>query len=46
MAGLLDFLQSASNAAAGNLSAPVDGINWLLKKVGVPVSNAPSQCRG
>lgn len=41
MAGLLDFFQSASNAAAGNLSAPVDGINWLLKKAGVPVSNAP-----
>ena len=41
MAGLLDFLQSASNTAASNLSAPVDGINWLLKKVGVPVSNAP-----
>lgn len=41
MAGLLDFLQSASNSASGNLSAPVDGINWLLKKAGVPVSNAP-----
>ena len=41
MAGLLDFFQSASNTAAGNLSAPVDGINWLLKKVGVPVSSAP-----
>lgn len=41
MAGLLDFLQAASNAAASNVSGPVDGINWLLKKVGVPVSDAP-----
>ena len=41
MAGLLDFLQSASNTVAGNLSAPVDGINWLLKKAGVPVSSTP-----
>lgn len=37
MAGLLDFLQSASNTAAGNVSAPVDGIAWLLRKAGVPV---------
>lgn len=37
MAGLLDFLQSASNTAASNVSAPVDGIAWLLRKAGVPV---------
>lgn len=37
MAGLLDFLQSASNAAASNISGPVDGLAWLLGKAGVPV---------
>ena len=37
MAGLLDFLQGASNAAASNISAPVDGLAWLLKKAGVDV---------
>jgi len=37
MAGLIDFLQSASNTAASNVSAPVDGIAWLLRKAGVPV---------
>lgn len=41
MAGLLDFLQSASNSAAGNVSAPVDGIAWLLRKAGIPVPDAP-----
>ena len=39
--GLLDFLQGASNAAASNLSAPVDGIAWLLRKAGIPVPDAP-----
>ena len=34
---LLDFMQGASNAAASTVSAPVDGIAWLLKKAGVPV---------
>ena len=38
MAGLLDFLQSASNAAASNVSGPVDGIAWLLRKAGIPVN--------
>lgn len=33
--GLLDFLQSASNTVAGNVSAPVDGLAWLLRKAGV-----------
>ena len=37
MAGLLDFLQSASNAAASNVTAPVDGIAWLLRKAGLDV---------
>lgn len=32
---LLDFLQGASNSAAANVSAPVDGIAWLLRKAGV-----------
>jgi hypothetical protein len=41
MAGLLDFLQAASNAAASNVSGPVDAINWLLSKAGVPVSQSP-----
>ncbi len=37
MSGLLNFLQGASNAAASNVSAPVDGLAWLLKKAGVNV---------
>jgi hypothetical protein len=37
MAGLLDFLQGASNAAASNVSGPVDGLAWLLRKAGVDV---------
>lgn len=41
MATLQDFLQSMSNSAASNVSAPVDGINWLLRKGGLPVSDAP-----
>ncbi len=32
---LRDVAQGASNSVAGNLSAPVDGINWLLKKAGM-----------
>lgn len=39
--GLLDFTQSASNAAASNLSGPVDLIAWLLRKGGLPVPPAP-----
>jgi len=38
---LLDFLQGASNAAASNVSAPVDGIAWLLRKAGIDVGDAP-----
>lgn len=41
MAGLLDFLQSASNSAASTVTAPVDGIAWLLRKAGIPVPDAP-----
>jgi hypothetical protein len=37
MRGLLDVLQGASNAAASNMSGPVDGLAWLLRKAGVPV---------
>ena len=37
---LLDFLQSASNAAASNVSGPVDLVSTLLNKLGVPVQNA------
>jgi GNAT superfamily N-acetyltransferase len=37
MMGLLDILQGASNAAASNVSGPVDGLAWLLRKAGVPV---------
>jgi len=36
-----DFLQSASNTAASNVTAPVDGLAWLLRKAGVPVPQAP-----
>lgn len=41
MAGnnLLDFLQGASNSAASNVSAPVDGIAWLLRKAGLDIQN-------
>jgi hypothetical protein len=35
MSGLLDILQGASNAAASNVSGPVDGLTWLLRKAGV-----------
>jgi hypothetical protein len=37
MNGLLDVLQGASNAAASNVSGPVDGIAWLLRKAGIPL---------
>jgi len=41
MAGLLDFLQGMSNSAASTVSAPIDGVNWALGKMGLPVSQAP-----
>lgn len=34
---LLDFLQSASNAVAGNVTGPADLITLALRKAGVPV---------
>ena len=38
---LLSALHGASNAAASNVSGPVDALAWALRKVGVPVpSNA------
>lgn len=37
MNALQQFLQSASNEAAGAVSAPVDMIAWALRKAGVPV---------
>src|SRR5512139_296612 len=39
MAGLFDFLQSASNAVAGNVTGPVDLLTLALQKAGVPVPN-------
>lgn len=43
--GLLDnvhnFAQGASNSAASNITAPVDGIAWLLRKAGLPIPSAP-----
>jgi len=41
MAGLLDFFQSASNSVASNVSAPVDGLAWALRKLGVPMPANP-----
>lgn len=38
---MIDFLQAASNSVASNVSAPVDGINWIAKTLGLPASNAP-----
>jgi hypothetical protein len=45
--GLLDefsnFAQGASNAAAGNLSGPIDAVSWALKKIGLQpvIGDAP-----
>lgn len=41
MAGLLDVLQGASNSVASNVSAPVDGLAWLLRKAGLQIPDAP-----
>jgi hypothetical protein len=38
---LLDVGQSASNTIAQNVSAPVDGIAWLLRKAGLPIPSNP-----
>lgn len=37
MAGLLDFLQAASNAVAGNVSGPVDLLSMGLRYAGLPI---------
>jgi hypothetical protein len=37
--GLLNALQAASNTAADTVAAPVDGLAWLLRRMGVPVNN-------
>lgn len=34
-----DFAQGASNAIASNVSAPVDGLAWLMRRAGLPVNN-------
>ena len=39
--GLLNFLQAASNEAAGTVAGPVDILAWLARKAGVPVGDAP-----
>jgi hypothetical protein len=41
MAGLLDFIQGASNAAAGTISGPIDLLSLGLRKAGVPLPAAP-----
>ena len=38
---LQNTAQSASNMVAENVSAPVDGLAWLLKKAGVSVGDKP-----
>lgn len=38
---IISFLQGMSNSAAGTVTAPVDGIAWLLRKAGVPIPAAP-----
>jgi hypothetical protein len=39
--GLLDVLQSASNAVAGNVAGPVDILSLLLRKGGIPIPDEP-----
>lgn len=41
MQNIKDFFQGASNSIASNVSAPVDGIAWLLRKAGVPMPANP-----
>jgi len=41
MSGLLDFVQGASNAAAGTVAGPIDLINMGLLGVGLPMPNNP-----
>lgn len=37
----LNFLKSASNAAAVNVTGPVDAIAFALRKAGIPIHDAP-----
>lgn len=39
--GLLDFAQAASNAAASNVSGPVDLLALALRKAGLPIPDDP-----
>lgn len=41
LANLRNLGQSASNTIAGNVTGPVDLAAWGLRKIGVPVGNAP-----
>jgi hypothetical protein len=36
-----DFLKSANNAVASGVTAPVDGLAWLLRQAGAKVGDAP-----
>jgi len=38
---LVSALQGASNAAASNVTGPVDALAWALRKAGVPVPSNP-----
>lgn len=35
------LMQGMSNSAASNISAPVDGIAWLMRKAGFPIPSNP-----
>lgn len=37
----MNFLRSASNAAATNVTGPVDMLAWALRKAGLPIPDAP-----
>lgn len=38
----INFLRSASNAAATNVTGPVDMLAWALRKAGLPIPDAPT----
>lgn len=35
------MLQGMNNAAASNVTGPVDGLAWLLRKTGMPIPDEP-----
>jgi len=35
------FGQGASNAAAMNVAGPIDGIAWILRRIGMPIPDDP-----